>query len=513
MRTIPGSNGLELGEHGQPPWIDIIPILPGPALSIKRVEQALVEHDGTWAAGPVPSLNVQNAKGMMGMYAEAGFWIRLICAKGQSPMDALRAVDHAEGGLPPALAGTLYAAVRSALPKSGINLIAPRMLAVLTGLIDRRTAPAAMTSNACQVAAADLLFHGRDLPNSALDRAAIICVASNLLWKPGASRVNLEDYSAALALGQIAALRHLITPPLFSLQAGHAKIDIPLGSWNIVESWAQYLEWDAGQISQHTMNYLHAGQWPSGGPTVDRAWTEDQADQVSPTGDKANAMRIAYALIEDAERNAVYSVSGEFVVELPNSYPLRAWNVSALRVSADQEGLWTAVVDNDGKVGVSFRWQPRQLIRHYCVAEQATGILHATLAALWRDLQVAGEDALPRIGQSGAARSADRKPAQGPKRVTLPRRRQAKAISGRRQWGSDADRETIRRAHLVRGHLRQLASGWKASDAQAGVAEQHGIILPDGYTYVRPHTRGQGSAPVRETIIVARGLNTVMTLL
>jgi hypothetical protein len=456
---------------------------------------------------------MQNATGIVAMYQTRGFWLRLSCARGQNYADALRAVDQEEGGLPPAIAGAFHAATRCDLGKEPLQLAAPHILAAMVAG-SGATAPARMSKDARRQCADRFIFAGGDLPASALDRAAVLCAASDLLWRPGASRADLGNYSAAVALFQIAALRHGLYPPLLSLQLGHAKINVPAaGPWDMVGAWAQFLEWDAGQISQQALNYLHNGQWPNGAWTVDRAWEPSQEGQVPPGGDKATAMRIAYALIEDAERNAVYSVSGAFVVELPNGYPLRAWNVAALRVWADQDGLWVAMVGNDGKTGISFRWQPRQMIRQFCVAEQATGLLHATLAALWRDMQVAGEEALPQAGQPRSAGSASNPAPQGPKRITLPRRRRSSVLSGRRQWGNDQDREIIRAAHTVRGHLRHLASGWEASQGAERAASLHGLVLPDGFTFVRPHTRGQGSAPYRETVVAARGLNTVMTLL
>jgi hypothetical protein len=47
------------------------------------------------------------------------------------------------------------------------------------------------------------------------------------------------------------------------------------------------------------------------------------------------------------------------------------------------------------------------------------------------------------------------------------------------------------RGHQVSGFLRQLKSGWKASDTARISAERFGIKIPEsGYTFVRPHTRG-----------------------
>jgi hypothetical protein len=51
-------------------------------------------------------------------------------------------------------------------------------------------------------------------------------------------------------------------------------------------------------------------------------------------------------------------------------------------------------------------------------------------------------------------------------------------------------REAILELHSVSGHLRRLQVGGRASDTQRGLAESVGVRLPDGFTWVRPHSRG-----------------------
>ena len=45
--------------------------------------------------------------------------------------------------------------------------------------------------------------------------------------------------------------------------------------------------------------------------------------------------------------------------------------------------------------------------------------------------------------------------------------------------------------HLVSGHLRKLPDGWNVSDQAIQHAQEFGIHLQDGYTFVRPHERGE----------------------
>ena len=46
-----------------------------------------------------------------------------------------------------------------------------------------------------------------------------------------------------------------------------------------------------------------------------------------------------------------------------------------------------------------------------------------------------------------------------------------------------------RAPHMVRGHLRQLGSRRRASSLQLAIARRHGLVVPPGSTFVRPHRR------------------------
>jgi len=64
----------------------------------------------------------------------------------------------------------------------------------------------------------------------------------------------------------------------------------------------------------------------------------------------------------------------------------------------------------------------------------------------------------------------------------------------RRYPGIEAGAAHHVRPHLVAGHLRQIPLGWTPSAAARASARDAGLSLPErGYTYVRPHTRGDGT--------------------
>lgn len=64
-----------------------------------------------------------------------------------------------------------------------------------------------------------------------------------------------------------------------------------------------------------------------------------------------------------------------------------------------------------------------------------------------------------------------------------------------RRTGEQTDKDTPQstrevRLHGVVWHIRQLPSGWRASPNAEELAQQAGITLKDGETFVRPHKRG-----------------------
>lgn len=91
-------------------------------------------------------------------------------------------------------------------------------------------------------------------------------------------------------------------------------------------------------------------------------------------------------------------------------------------------------------------------------------------------------------------------------------------LEGRHAWGSKEERDAIRRrAHGVRGHLRKLPDGWQRSEKAVELAREHGISLPDGFTFVQPHVRGHDNGnnevEVPTTTIQARGVSSLVALL
>ena len=147
----------------------------------------------------------------------------------------------------------------------------------------------------------------------------------------------------------------------------------------------------------------------------------------------------------------------------------------------------------------------------------ASPLVHVTLAAFWHDLVVAGDEVVVTVGQPVGQNDKlssrnDKLSSYRPQAVTLPRR--SVHITGRREWSTPADREAIqRRSHGVRGHLRELPDTWARSSYAEQEASEWGFVLPDGFTFVRPHIRGGHDGDPAPVVARARGLQTISALL
>jgi hypothetical protein len=106
-----------------------------------------------------------------------------------------------------------------------------------------------------------------------------------------------------------------------------------------------------------------------------------------------------------------------------------------------------------------------------------------SLLAALRDLESVPE---AKPGRAARARASGAAMLPGPPRaVVLPGpRRSGVELRGVRRWGAEEEVAAVRRAHPVRGHLRRLEGGRKASEAARKAAGKYGIVLPDGRTFL-----------------------------
>ena len=249
-------------------------------------------------------------------------------------------------------------------------------------------------------------------------------------------------------------------------------------------------------------------------------------------GERDEAARLAAglfrALMDVAAREARYVPQGRLRVRTADLPPLQARGVAAFRVAADPHGMWLRPVDQEGREGEIFRLD-RALPPRPDLAEVDPFWL-AAAAALWHDLVVgvprpsAARRRAPRADGEGEGEVGEALPS-GPVRERLRRLpRPFRVIAGEEaeepeaEWEEpEARRRLARAAHAVRGHLRRLPEGWKAHPGTLRLAEGFGVVVPEGFTFVRPHIRGgrekgRAEAIPPEPEAVARGLASLMLL-
>ena len=464
-----------------------------------------------WQAFPKNSRD----DGVGGLYDDV--LVRFTYARGRAPLAALRTLDQDQLARIPALAAAVLTAATS---RTDPPIAGPLAIATLCNRAPAaRQADAALPSRADlqRQAAGALRALARDnafppAPAGVLTSALYYQAIGEQLWRTemrqALARVPATSphYSDLILL----AGGHAEWAALTDVETCGSKLRLP--TEDRPGAWASLFIYEANGMRAEQARFLFGNNLP---PILECLATEYPPLAAAELDLQRG---IVTALLREAVERAAYAPYGGFYLALPADYPLRTYGIDAWRVWAEPTGLWFLPISN-GKIGAGYWWTPT-MYHQTLVAGQTThltGLLEVTAAALWRDLCVAGERVIRPRG-AAATRSAGSQPPSPASRTqntrTLPARRIV--LTGAREWSDAAEREAItRRAHGVRGHLRTLHTGWTASSAAYQVAEDFNLPIPDGYTFVRPHTRGDNapSETPQATPIQARGLATVMALL
>ncbi len=553
-----GNKWISIGNADSPFLIDIMPV-PGYRLEeiiderrgelrVQRLEEIVLTPDMIWRAWsdimseitddmvpyvrvPVAQLSKLNLRGVIASNPKVNVAIRFVHRSSITPEQALYELNRIEQGeIPPFLIGTILAAAKTTQRDCPLAYIVPTIIGELC--------PTRVANNhKYKLGRKELDRYVRDaihlliqeknqieLPTNSVDMARFWLLLARELWRPWvrarlaqSGHISREDVSSIHEL----AFFHRVTQGLASVRIADVKVNFATTpEAKDMITWPQVLEWERHGVSSEALRYLIDGgnnMFAAGFFDVSRFSGNDDSN------DDSLAWGLSQALLREAAEKGVYVPTGGFTAELPTGYPLYQWGITSLRVWAEPHALFVTLI-GDGKQRAGFGWYPGQRlsVSPAIVPSAARSLIEVTLAALWRDLHVAGETVLPPVDtrprrERGRGRSHQRKRKRRKNVRTLPGKRYAR-IAGNRQWGNDEERSAIQRqAHGVRGHLRRLRPGWTASENAATTAEEFGMTIPDGYTFVRPHVRGEGQADTpdsdHEVIIRSRGLASVMTLL
>lgn len=478
----------------------------------------------------------------IGMAENGAHFVAFACSRPERALAELRAIEAQEGGLPYQLVLPVVATIKSRAQESAAphnyQHFAPddlfsRPEPALAAQEVRQAAEhllAAILSTADGVLEIQLSV----VPDSAVNLALVWYAACSRLWEPDMlRRVGATDPAPFLPrnlfLQSMALAQARVAPCSSFTVAGQQLRCSAEGAPR--SAWPQLIEFATGAIPPEAVRYLCAGRLPVGLPELPLARPPDQVPArlhalfrrafesqsfADPPIASDLAAALCRALLADlAEQGESYVPLGGCQVRLPADTVLQAWGITELRVWLAPEGLWCALPAADRAPGVVFEWQPGRPLRRWVVSDAAAPALEVTLTALWRDLRLAGEAVVPAADRHPTPQARPSRPASA--RLTgrsLPRR-QYYHLSGAREWGEPAERERIRlAAHAVAGHRRRLLPGARASAAARQRAAEYAFLVPEGYTFVRPHIAGlageeAGQAAPQELVVRARGLATV----
>ncbi len=364
--------------------------------------------------------------------------------------------------------------------------------------------------------------------------ARMVWQISALVWsEEGAGRI-VEDYIAGgapwgIASSVVPVWGMLHKPRLIEPLEDDWPSDLEEMARVVLSFWMQRIALRGATLAEAQALYT---PW-----RVNRHWWElpDKLPEGLPDAELAMAM--AQRLIAEGRANRQYSEQGIYEAELPPALPLVRWGVKRLRWVCLRAGYqWVSMLNETGESLSAFRWRgDATTLKELepAMPDWIAPYVHLAVAALWRDLVVAGETVFVYAGKKGEGakdKRAMREAAAHAERVLcLPRARKIplREVWPReietRAWGDAEDLQTLearqRVLHAVRGHYRKLAAGWRAHEAETRAANYGMPSPPDGYTFVVPHVRGGERGMDEKTMeqirrrVRARGLEALVAVL
>lgn len=515
MRRIPTTQGLELGPR-EGPWIDLIGMPPRPVTVDDAVEMTK-EVSTAWvrlSAEMRQASLIPDATGIIAM-GPPGLMLRFTRLRKMHPIEALRKIDAVDP-LPPAIVGAIMAAERAIRHQDEIGGLSIATMATICDMQPPRSEPPYSRKELEEMVSTFTTAipdpdASVDMPAGAIDRARYWLMVARSLWQADNLRQIARQavpYNWNICAKLAAA--HLEIEDVKAVGLPTAKVRLGESRADRVLAWPQVLELAAGEIEQAALEWLCGGLIQAGPATLDRE--PDRFPEDLPDPDLANSLTETF--LREAQERAAYAPFGAFEIDIPAGLPLRDWDVTGLKIWCNPGGLWVGALKGTD-LSCIFEWRPGKPLRRWIVPEQAEPTINVTLAALWRDLRVAGEGAVPaeKVRRPRRTKRAGKR-AKGPKPpLRLPRRQGGLRVTGRRTWATNEERERIKReAHRVPGFTRWLPKGHRRSKRAEGLAEKSNVVIPDGKTFVKSHVRGAGEARGAPKIR-ARGLMSLVAWL
>jgi len=471
--------------------------------------------------------------------------VELIQPSNMELTEALYRIEEKESDagvdVPPELIGVLLVTGRglaTGIEPSRLSVAATSFASLLAGVsqgthgsISPRLSQKEIHRLVQEISPRDFVVQGRGLHASgrSVDMARLMLAWSEDLWRDrwvrlGRSVGSEKDHDIE-ALSILASIDLLLRREPAVVVSG---IRLPMSTEikDFLHAWSQAVELCASDLETEALRTLIPDHVFPGG-----SWSGIPVG-LSLSAEKTDLLRgLMKGLVEEAERAPAYIPIGVFYLAIPAAIS-SDWATCMRRLSivADPHGFWVRAAGQ--KHGPVFRWTPKEGVRALALRTDDAALLSTTLAALWRDLRIAGQEAIPE-SEEGLVHTRSNKRESSPQRIPAVPGSHAKdpprhgrmvpqprrlVVSGRHNWGTADERESvILRAHGVRGHLRKLKPQHKPGQAALTRANDFGVILPQGYTFVRPYWRGREgkkeNASPAAMPIRSRGLATLLTFM
>jgi hypothetical protein len=267
-----------------------------------------------------------------------------------------------------------------------------------------------------------------------------------------------------------------------------------------------------GPLTQEILNFLTLADVPGSRYRMVKAYDTGLYDNQSydiatldefGMDDESRNLAAAFVnqMVDEAAPHRGSPVLGHFVMErVPLERLDSLIDYDTLRLSISPQGIFGSLVKNTSFL--TFWWSPEEATTWSLGAKHAWAV-NTMMACIWRDACVVRHKMFTERSRS-PYRPRPKKHKSTNSKLILPR------TIKKCTWSQDTERQRITHAeHSVRAFYRQLPSGYQASQEAEKTAAEFGYPLPPvGFTFVRPHVRGNGDGgeEVAATPVICLGL-------